>query len=445
MIREPLCREEGLAVYCRARSVSLKGHPPPGRRGAHAARPLRRSARVRDRLRPPRRSRVLARLPHGGQQGGCRGRGAGGFPVDLAQPPALRVRARQRALLGARHRSPPDHRRAQAYPRPRPPQDERRGPRGATGGTRADGRRGGSPRGGPQRARRPRDAPGPADEGDRTGVLRRLHPHSDSRDARHADRHREGADAARPRETASPALGRARRGACAVSEHDRLHDDTGAYLLGALEPAEQAEFERHLAGCPECRSEVEELRMAADALPRSVEPFAPPPSLKRSLMEAVREDVKPARRPLLERLGLSGARVPRLAIAGAAFALVVGVVLGTQLSTGDGGGHRVIAAVPDRSRVPDASATVTVPEGRDGPAQIRVTGLPSPKPGQVYEIWLKRGDQLQPGPLFNVDARGNGAGAIPDDLDGVSAVLVTRERTGGAQVPSEAPIISARL
>jgi anti-sigma factor RsiW len=230
-----------------------------------------------------------------------------------------------------------------------------------------------------------------------------------------------------------------------VSEHDRLQDGVGAYLLGALDPADQAEFERHLAGCPECRSEVEELRVAADALPRSVEPFAPPPTLKRSLMEAVREDVKPARKPLLERLGLFGARVPRLAIAGTAFALVVGVVLGTQLSTGDDGGHRVIAAVPDRSRVPDASATVTVPDDRNGPAQLRVTGLPSPKDGQVYEIWLKRGDQLQPGPLFNVDARGNGAGAIPDDLEGVSAVLVTREATGGAQVPSEAPIISARL
>jgi hypothetical protein len=63
----------------------------------------------------------------------------------------------------------------------------------------------------------------------------------------------------------------------------------------------------------------------------------------------------------------------------------------------------------------------------------------------VYEIWLKRGDQLQPGPLFSVDSSGNGSGAIPDDLAGVSAVLVTRERTGGAKVPSEAPIISARI
>ena len=159
-------------------------------------------------------------------------------------------------------------------------------------------------------------------------------------------------------------------------------------------------------------------------------------------MEAVREDAKPERRSLLSRLKLPDLR-PQLAMA-AAFLLVLGVVLGTQLS-GGGDGHRVVTGVVDRSRVPDATATVTLPEDGRGPAQLRVTGMPAPKPGQVYEIWLKRGDQVQPGPLFNTDASGNGAGAIPDDLEGVSTVLVTREATGGAKTPSEAPIISARI
>ena len=225
-------------------------------------------------------------------------------------------------------------------------------------------------------------------------------------------------------------------------EHERHQEDAGAYLLGALEPAEQASFEGHLAGCPECRAEVEQLRVAADALPRSVEPFPPPPSLKRSLMEAVREDARPAREPFLSRL-FAGIR-PQFALAGAAALLIVAIVVGTQLSGGDGG-QRVVTAVIDRSRVPAATATVTVPKDRGGPAQLRVTGMPAPKAGQVYEIWLKRGDQLQPGPLFNTDRSGNGAGAIPDDLQGVSAVLVTREHVGGAKMPSEAPIISARI
>jgi anti-sigma factor RsiW len=234
-----------------------------------------------------------------------------------------------------------------------------------------------------------------------------------------------------------------------VNEHERHQEDVGAYLLGALEPAEQAAFEGHLAGCAECRAEVERLRVAADALPRSVEPFTPPESLKASLMAVVREESEgaPERRPFLARLGLdrpfAGPR-PVLAMGFAVVVLAVGIAVGTQLG-GGGGGHRVVAAVLDRTQVPDATATITIPEDKNGPAQLRVTGMPAPKPGQVYEIWLKRGDQLQPGPLFNVDARGNGAGAIPDDLEGVSTVLVTRERTGGAQTPSEAPIISARI
>ena len=235
-----------------------------------------------------------------------------------------------------------------------------------------------------------------------------------------------------------------------TADHERHREDVGAYLLGALEPAEQASFEGHMASCSECRAEVEELRVAADALPRSVEPFAAPPSLKRSLMEAVREDLSPERRPLLERRGLdrlfSGLR-PQVALAAAALLLVVAVAVGTQLSGGGGGdgGNRVVTGMVDRSRVPDATATVTLPKDRNGPAQLRVTGMPPPRPGQVYEIWLKRGDQVQPGPLFNTDEAGNGAGAIPDDLEGVESVLVTRERTGGAKKPSEAPIISARI
>ena len=33
----------------------------------------------------------------------------------------------------------------------------------------------------------------------------------------------------------------------------------GAYLLGAITPAQRAEFERHLAGCPQCRESVAQL------------------------------------------------------------------------------------------------------------------------------------------------------------------------------------------
>ena len=37
------------------------------------------------------------------------------------------------------------------------------------------------------------------------------------------------------------------------------HTDVGAYALGLLEPADRQEFERHLAGCPDCAAELAEL------------------------------------------------------------------------------------------------------------------------------------------------------------------------------------------
>ena len=53
-------------------------------------------------------------------------------------------------------------------------------------------------------------------------------------------------------------------------DHEHWDDAVGAYLLGALDPEEQAGFESHLAHCPMCFRDVAELRVAADALPVSV-------------------------------------------------------------------------------------------------------------------------------------------------------------------------------
>ncbi|MDR6506916.1 zf-HC2 domain-containing protein [Arthrobacter oryzae] len=49
-----------------------------------------------------------------------------------------------------------------------------------------------------------------------------------------------------------------------------LHTLLGAYLLGGLEPAEVSRFEQHLAACPDCRRELDELASLPallDALP----------------------------------------------------------------------------------------------------------------------------------------------------------------------------------
>ena len=62
--------------------------------------------------------------------------------------------------------------------------------------------------------------------------------------------------------------------------HGAWSDAVGAYVLGALPPEECVGFEAHMADCPACRHDVADLQVAADALPVSVPPVAPPPALR---------------------------------------------------------------------------------------------------------------------------------------------------------------------
>ena len=229
-------------------------------------------------------------------------------------------------------------------------------------------------------------------------------------------------------------------------EH-RHADDAAPYVLGALEPEEAAAFERHLRECDECRDQVRALSVARDALPRSVEQVAPPPQLKASLMEAVRADARSvqAPKPVPRWRALILAR-PRLAGAVAAVAVAIGVGAGALLGAvgGDGDDLRTVAAVVDGTRAPAGQAELLLPDDGQG-AQLRVEGMQQPQPGKVYEVWVKRGEQVRPSSLFTVDRDGNGVAAIPQDLRDADAVLVTREPDGGSDKPSEAPLVTVQV
>src|SRR5881409_833148 len=70
-----------------------------------------------------------------------------------------------------------------------------------------------------------------------------------------------------------------------------------SYALGALDPAERVEFERHLETCPECRAEVQAFHEVAGRLAQGAPPAAPPAELReRVLREARQVRPLPARR-----------------------------------------------------------------------------------------------------------------------------------------------------
>jgi anti-sigma-K factor RskA len=233
-----------------------------------------------------------------------------------------------------------------------------------------------------------------------------------------------------------------------TGDHTTYRDEVGAYLLGALSDAERASFEEHLAGCPECREELERLRPAADLLPRSVEQVEPPASLKRSLMEVVEREAvgaaggarAPKRRPLAERLRGRWLR-PALVPAAILLAIAVGFAAGRL----GGDEERTLQATVNPIELPDAGGRLQLEgDGQDG-AILRVQGMPSLTSRRVYQAWVERDGMVQPEQTFEVGADGGGAVAVPDDLSDADAVHVTREPRGGSRAPSEQPILTVRL
>jgi anti-sigma factor RsiW len=232
-------------------------------------------------------------------------------------------------------------------------------------------------------------------------------------------------------------------------DHTHYRDDIGAYLLGALTDLERQAFERHIVNCPECRDEIEQLRPAANALPRAVEQVEPPPSLKASLMEIVEREAevpaaetsdRPRGRSLRERLGFTGFR-PALALG----AVVLGLAAGFAVAQLGGEDERTIIATVDQSRLPRASGDLRVEgEGSDG-AILRLRNMPTLEEGEVYQAWVQRDGEFAAQPTFEVGPDGAGAAAVPDDLSDAQAVLVTRERRGGARQPTERPVINVPL
>ena len=225
-----------------------------------------------------------------------------------------------------------------------------------------------------------------------------------------------------------------------MSEHVRHQDDVGAYLLGALNDLERRAFERHLERCDECQQELARLRPAADALPGSVQQFEPPARLKASLMEVVEREAREAQpEPEPER------RRPRLRFfmrpAFVAAALLIGLVVGFAVAQLGGGDEtRTLAATVDRA-MPTAGGTLRV---SNDDATLRLHDMPPLGGSRVYQVWLQHGDRMVPARTFEVGDDGRGTVDLSgvDDADGV---YVTREARGGAQVPSEDPIVSVPL
>jgi anti-sigma-K factor RskA len=226
------------------------------------------------------------------------------------------------------------------------------------------------------------------------------------------------------------------------SDHKRWSEDLAAYALGALEPREAAELERHLEDCERCRNELRWFEPAVRLLPESVERQEPPPRLRAALMAEVRSDAQRAgaeqRTSLLERLrerwGSSGLR---FATGFAVAALAIAVAAGYEIGKGgsDESGGRSVLSTREHG-----IAVKMVREGEGGTLHLAdVHQLPS---GKVLEAWVRREGTVEAVPALMVPDRKGQAETTISDMKGVDTVMVTEEPQGGSEEPTSPAIVT---
>jgi anti-sigma-K factor RskA len=223
--------------------------------------------------------------------------------------------------------------------------------------------------------------------------------------------------------------------------YDGCGEDAAPYVLGALTEAEHKAFRVHLESCAICREEVASLEVVAHSLPAAVPQLSAPGEVRDRVMATVKAEaeLRRERTPRVRSRRLGPRRTTwRLGLASAAStaAAVVAIVLALG---GSGASHTQL--IRAQVSAPRGKATLAVSGGH---GQLRIAGLPQSPPRHVYEVWLERAGKAHPtDALFTVSLAGNATVAVPGNLAGVKAVMVTAEPEGGSTVPTSKPVIVA--
>ncbi|WP_086562744.1 anti-sigma factor [Streptomyces africanus] len=235
---------------------------------------------------------------------------------------------------------------------------------------------------------------------------------------------------------------------------DDPHLAVGAYVLHALPPGEETDFEKHLAVCGPCRREVDQLSSAAVRL-GAAETSTPSTDLRRRVLDEIvtvrkgRSRTGGARRRR-RRWGLKPALAAAVAVAAA-----LGGVAWWQSSEADTAREQSAQEraeyrhLADVLTAPDATisskeltgggtASVVASRAR-GRSALIASGLPQLTGDRVYELWYAESGRYRPAGLLS-SAGGHQASVLDGRLEGATAVCVTVEPAGGSAQPTTVPV-----
>ncbi len=213
-----------------------------------------------------------------------------------------------------------------------------------------------------------------------------------------------------------------------------IHALSGAYAVDALDDIERAQFERHLADCPACRSEVQSLREAAGLLAETTV-SAPSDELRERVLAGISTV-----RPLPPAAGEDTATAPEprrrrplsfLVAAAAAIAIGTGGIVWQQVSNDDQGSrYEQVLEASDAERFMvslDGGATATVVRSKKlNEAWLVTKDMPAAPEDHAYALWLQHDDLMVP------------AGIMPGGADNEVRLAGDAASANGAGITVEA-------
>ena len=243
-----------------------------------------------------------------------------------------------------------------------------------------------------------------------------------------------------------------------------VHTLTGAYAVDALGDLERRQFERHLAECPDCTREVEELRATAARLGAAVAE-RPPDHLRRRVLDqiSVTRQESPRNAP-------GGARPPqpwalRLTSVAAAVSLAAAIALGVAVahtrSQLDDTQHELDQArsryAPVASVLDAPDAQVTVGNGTIGGTALVASShklnkgvllmfnAPNPPANHTLQVWAMGAGSPRSLGLVQPKADQVIPPVVFTNLGGETQIGVTVEPAGGSPEPTTAPVMQLAL
>jgi anti-sigma-K factor RskA len=227
-----------------------------------------------------------------------------------------------------------------------------------------------------------------------------------------------------------------------------IHALSGAYAVDALDDLERAAFERHLAGCADCRAEVASLQEAAGLIAETT--TAEPPRELRDRVLAGVTSIRPLppEAPSAQLPRHRARRVRRVLVAAAAVVVLLAAGVAVwQRPWSDDTSQSQLSALDQVLQARDAQRTsLALPGGGEativrsdalGRAAIVTTDMPAPPAGRAYQAWLDQpGRGMVSAGLMPV----NQPFLLEGDAGTADGAGITVEPDGGSPKPTTEPI-----